>query len=71
MYNEMVGKKHLKDCVVLDEIVMKWIQQSKKDKRSFYMSLMSFMFIWNMYEIVLLSNVILTISQMENGMIGL
>ncbi len=30
--------KNLKDCVVLDEIVMKWIQQSKKDKSSFFMS---------------------------------
>jgi len=27
--------KNLKDCLVLDEIVMKWIRQSKKDKSSF------------------------------------
>jgi len=27
--------KHLKDCAILDEIVVKWMQQSKKAKRSF------------------------------------
>jgi len=34
--------KNLKDSVVLEEIVMKWIQQSKKDKRSFLYELDEF-----------------------------
>ena len=64
------GKIYLKDCVLLDEMVVRWIHQSKKDKRSFYMRLMHFIFIWNMYKMLLLFDVIQTISQMENGMIG-
>jgi len=66
----MAWKKYLKDCVLLDEMVVRWIHQSKKDKNLFYMRLMHFIFIWNMYEMVLLFDVIQTISQMENGMIG-
>jgi len=52
----MAWKKYLKDCVLLDKMVVRWIHQSKKDKRSLLYEVDAFHI--NMYEMVLLFDVI-------------
>jgi len=66
-----LGKPHLKNDVQLESVLLHWLYLSKKNKTSIFMKFLSFLCIWNIQGMGKYSDVIQTIAQMANGMIGL